>query len=141
MSTPTRKNEPGRELLLALPFPPSVNHYWRHVTLKTKKGTRAATLISEAGRKYQKTVQQHCLGVRGMGDVDRLRVVVTLIMPDRRRRDIDNYQKSLFDALTHAGIWGDDSQVDQIIIQRALVKPPGGVQVRISPITDFELSG
>jgi crossover junction endodeoxyribonuclease RusA len=140
MSTsPARKNKPARELLLALPFPPSVNHYWRHVTLP--KQNRQATLISKAGREYRQKVLEQCVGMQAMGEVDRLSVEVTLIMPDRRRRDIDNYQKSLFDALTHAGIWGDDSQVDQIIIQRALVKPPGGVQVRISPITDFELSG
>lgn len=32
--------------------------------------------------------------------------------PDARRRDIDNYNKALFDALTHAGIWEDDSRAE-----------------------------
>jgi len=37
-----------------------------------------------------------------------------LCPPDLRRRDLDNCFKALFDALTHAGIWQDDSQVKQL---------------------------
>jgi Holliday junction resolvase RusA-like endonuclease len=37
--------------------------------------------------------------------------------PDARRRDIDNYNKALFDALTHAGIWEDDSQVQRMLVE------------------------
>jgi hypothetical protein len=31
-------------------------------------------------------------------------VEILLYPPDNRRRDIDNYTKGLFDALTHAGV-------------------------------------
>lgn len=30
--------------------------------------------------------------------------------PDKRRRDVDNYIKAIFDALTAAGYWIDDAQ-------------------------------
>nr|WP_246877229.1 RusA family crossover junction endodeoxyribonuclease [Pantoea ananatis] len=30
---------------------------------------------------------------------------------DKRNRDLDNYQKTLFDSLTHAGVWVDDRQI------------------------------
>jgi crossover junction endodeoxyribonuclease RusA len=44
-------------------------------------------------------------------------VEIILYPPDARRRDIDNYNKALFDALTHAGIWEDDSQVQRMLVE------------------------
>ncbi|NBW22487.1 MAG: RusA family crossover junction endodeoxyribonuclease, partial [Caulobacteraceae bacterium] len=38
-----------------------------------------------------------------------VRVVIEAFPPDRRKRDLDNILKSLLDALTHAGVWEDDS--------------------------------
>lgn len=96
---------------LTLPFPPSVNTYWR----APNKGPLAGRhLVSAAGRKYQ---SEACAAI-----VEQLRrlpkpsttpaaVSITLFPPDQRRRDLDNYNKALFDALTHAGVWEDDSQV------------------------------
>lgn len=44
-------------------------------------------------------------------------------MPDRRRRDLDNLQKAVFDALTKAGFWLDDSQVvDYRVVKMPVVK-------------------
>jgi crossover junction endodeoxyribonuclease RusA len=48
-----------------------------------------------------------------------VRVEIIAAMPDRRRRDLDNIQKAILDALTHAGVWEDDSQVDDIRVFRA----------------------
>jgi len=42
-----------------------------------------------------------------------------LFMPDRRKRDIDNTLKALLDALTHAGVWLDDSQVVDLRIRKS----------------------
>lgn len=39
-------------------------------------------------------------------------------MPDHRRRDIDNLGKGIFDSITHAGVWNDDCQVDDMRITR-----------------------
>lgn len=36
--------------------------------------------------------------------------------PDRIR-DLDNYNKALFDALTHAGVWEDDRQVKRMLVE------------------------
>ncbi|HHR5900643.1 TPA: RusA family crossover junction endodeoxyribonuclease [Providencia alcalifaciens] len=38
-------------------------------------------------------------------------VTVKMSLPTSHRRDIDNYLKASFDALTHANIWKDDDQV------------------------------
>lgn len=39
---------------------------------------------------------------------------------DRKRWDLDNRKKALWDALTHAGVWADDSQVDMSMTVRVL---------------------
>ena len=113
-----------------LPFPPSVNHYWRHV------GNR--TLISRTGRAYQKevlhVVQQ--LGPRAITGPIKLEVIAT--RPDRRRRDVDNLLKSLLDALDHADVYEDDSQIQDLRItwecdenQQPVIVAGGLCEVRI----------
>lgn len=34
------------------------------------------------------------------------------------RTDVDNLLKSLFDALTHCGLWRDDAQVTQVLVRK-----------------------
>ncbi|WP_159137369.1 RusA family crossover junction endodeoxyribonuclease, partial [Citrobacter braakii] len=52
--------------------------------------------------------------------------------PDARRRDIDNYNKALFDALTHAGIWEDDSQIKRMLVEWGPIVPKGKVEITIT---------
>ena len=116
---------------LVLPFPPSVNTYWR----APNKGLLAGRhLISAAGRKYQSAA---CAAI-----IEQLRrlpkpttapaaVEILLFPPDARRRDIDNYNKALFDALTHAGIWEDDSQVKRMLVEWGPKVPGGRVEISI----------
>ncbi len=117
---------------LVLPFPPSVNTYWRAPNKGPLKGRH---LISAAGRKYQSAA---CVAI-----VEQLRrlpkpsselaaVEIFLFPPDARRRDIDNYNKALFDALTHAGVWEDDSQVKRMLVEWGPVTKKGRVEITIS---------
>ncbi len=53
--------------------------------------------------------------------------------------DLDKLQRSTFDALTAAGVWGDDSQVVDVFAQKVYGRRPGAF-VTISPaprVTDF----
>ncbi len=103
-----------------LPWPPSVNHYWR--TWKNRH------LISKEGRAYRTTVAGLLSPCPLAG---RLSVAVQAFPPDRRVRDLDNLLKSLLDALQHAGVYGDDSQIDRILIERGEVDKPGWVRVNV----------
>ena len=60
-----------------------------------------------------------------------LQVQVQAYMPDKRKRDLDNTLKAVFDAMTHAGVWKDDSQIDDLRIVRSGVEAPGRVLVTV----------
>lgn len=110
---------------LELPYPPSINHYWRRV------GDR--TLISRGGRAFRRSVQA-ALAARGVRPLaGRLAITIDLHPPDRRRRDLDNALKALLDALEHGGAYGDDAQIDDLHIRRGACLPGGRVCVRLSP--------
>jgi len=94
-----------------LPYPPSTNTYYRSL----RKGPMAGrVLISEKGRQYREEIKGAVYPVKLEG---RLSVTIKLYPPDRRRRDIDNCLKALFDSLTHAGVWVDDSQVKKLSVE------------------------
>lgn len=108
-------------ILLRLPYPPSMNRYWRSVQNRV--------LISAEGRKYREAVIAEVDGYKLDG---RLKVEIEATMPDKRRRDVDNLFKAALDALTHAQVWLDDSQIDDLRIVRAPeVAAPGHLWVRV----------
>ncbi len=115
------------ELFLTLPFPPSMNTYWRHIAIKG----RPRTLISSKGRDYRKTVLGLVCFNGTPAMLGRLAVTLDLYPPDRRKRDVDNFAKSLIDAMVSANIMEDDSQIDQLVITRREVRKGGEVVVRI----------
>ena len=118
----------SRVLTFELPWPPSVNTYWRNITVNG----RGRTVISVAGRKYKREVSiRFHLATKMMG---RLAVEIDAFPPDHRARDLDNLLKSLFDACTAAGVWGDDSQIDQITVKRGNVVENGFVVLYVREI-------
>ena len=99
---------------VALPFPPSVNTYWRTF--------RGRMIISAKGREYRQHVCKLLEGCERM--TGRLSLMVELFPPDRRRRDIDNSLKALLDGLGHGGAYDDDSQIK--LLQVAMMEPTEG---------------
>lgn len=119
---------------LSLPWPPSVNRIWR----TPRKGPLAGrVLLAADGREYRRTVAAISLvTLGGTPQIEsRLSVVMRLSPPDRRKRDIDNSAKAVLDALMHAGVYRDDSQIDDLhIIRGALAVNAGSVTVEIREI-------
>jgi crossover junction endodeoxyribonuclease RusA len=119
---------------LDLPWPPSVNQYWRHPSSGPLAGRH---LISEQGRKYRGKVLNQ-LTVEGHQHklADRLSVAILCYPPDRRRRDLDNVLKAALDALVFAGVMLDDSQIDRLAIERCAVQAPGRLEITIERLSD-----
>lgn len=110
---------------IVLPWPPSVNSYYRSV--------RGRNILSKRGRMYRAEVQR---AVRASGSANknltcRLDVEITLHPPDRRRRDVDNTIKAMLDGLQKSGVFLDDSQVDRLLVLRSTVEPGGVAVVKI----------
>lgn len=112
---------------LTLPFPPSVNTVWRRV------GSR--TLLSKRGREYRQEVAS-AVADQWQGEplMGRVAVEIEVWPPDRRKRDIDNSLKAALDAITHAGVWGDDEQIDRILLSRGPVVSGGQCYVSIEEL-------
>ena len=112
-------------IVLDLPYPPTVNHYWRHAVIKG----RATVYVSKEGKDYRQKVVGLASGVGSVPG--RVSVAITAFMPDRRKRDLDNINKALLDALVHAGVIEDDGNIDKITVERGPVIKGGYVRVSI----------
>lgn len=125
-------------LVITLPFPPSVNHYWRHVVM----GKRVTTLISAPGRKYSAAVQGEVLLQKAARRINsHVAMTVLLHAPDRRRRDVDNYAKSLLDSLVKSGVLEDDSVVRDLRLVWGDVLSGGKAVVMIREIAQTAQGG
>jgi crossover junction endodeoxyribonuclease RusA len=112
-------------LVLNLPLPPSINHYWG------QSGHRR--YVSKAGVAFKEAVSNYVseYNVPKLGDA-RLEFQVTLYPRDRRKQDIDNRIKALWDALAEAGVFDNDEQIDILIVHRGEIKKGGGCLVFIN---------
>lgn len=119
---PAIQSPSGEQINVTLPYPPSVNHYW----LLNRNGSRR---ISERGNVFRAAVQARCPGIRQIAGP--VAVSVRAHPPDKRRRDLDNILKSLLDALQHALLIEDDSNVAELHIVRQEIIPGGAVMVEI----------
>jgi crossover junction endodeoxyribonuclease RusA len=92
----------------------------------------AVVYVDDPGKQYRQKVRSILAGVSPMGG--KVRVLITSHPPDKRRRDLDNILKCLLDSLTHAGVWDDDSQVDELAVIRGEIVPGGKVKVVVEVI-------
>ena len=122
-------------LRLTLPWPPSVNHYW----MRTRHGR---PYISARGTVYRGAVILLCRAEMRQQQIERmtgrLRVEIIAHPPDRRKRDLDNVLKSLLDSLQHAGVYEDDTQIDDLRIVRRVRDPKkkGWIEIEVGEHTE-----
>jgi crossover junction endodeoxyribonuclease RusA len=111
---------------LILPFPPSVNTYWRNFN--------GRMLISKKGREYRKAVADQVLIQKGAKHYQgKVKMTIEAWRPDERKRDLDNLLKAPLDALTHAGVYVDDQLIVDLRIFWAEDKG-GKLKVKIEEI-------
>tara|TARA_R100000935_G_C2771690_1_gene137907 strand:+ start:468 stop:839 length:372 start_codon:yes stop_codon:yes gene_type:complete len=96
---------------LTLPYPPSVNTYWR------ANGKRR--FISKAGILFTQEVILIVKQSKAKSfEEKRLAISVVIHPRSKRKFDLDNTLKAILDALMKAGMYNDDSQIDYIEIAR-----------------------
>lgn len=113
---------------LTLPYPPSINHAFSVI--------RGRPVLSQQTRAFRQRVRGL---VRSAGIPTLLGPVAVrleLHPPDDRRRDCDNAQKSLLDALTQAGAFVDDSQIVWLLTIKTPASAAGRAIVIASSLPD-----
>ena len=118
---------------LTLPFPPSVNTYWRN--------TRKGVLISASGRSFRSNALADIMEqLRRAPEPITVKgaVSVSLYPPDKRPRDLDNYLKAAFDSLTHAGVWVDDKQIKRFEVEWGPLTKGGKTEITINPYSAID---
>lgn len=114
---------------LELPFPPSMNTYWRNF--------RGRTVLSKNGRQFKIAVQDYIIekNIPKFGD-KKLKITMILRPRDKRKIDIDNRIKAVLDSLQDAGVFDDDFQVDHIEMIRGEQIKGGLIRVLIEELPD-----
>jgi crossover junction endodeoxyribonuclease RusA len=117
---------------ITLPWSPSVNHTWRQAGGRLILDKRVEAFRKKVAGKVnflraKKTIPSRAIESDCM-------VMIEYMPPDKRRRDIDNGCKAVFDALTHAGVWKDDSQVKLLLSFFGRTVKGGAVNVLIQPL-------
>lgn len=107
-----------------LPMPPSINSYWR---VKPK-----GKYLSAKAREFRNDVKVLLSTRTGLKThTGRIKAHITIHGRDKRKFDIDNYQKAVWDALTHAGVIEDDELIDKLVIDRGEIIKGGQVVVKL----------
>ncbi len=142
---------------LDLPWPPSINSYFMEYAMPPagkliqhrlennglegihgwlRKNTRVMKRVGEKGHQYRADVQEYVLRNRlNKGYREPLMMHMIFFPPDRRQRDLDNHYKPLIDALEHACVFLDDSQIKghRTLMQQEIIKG-GKVVVRLEEL-------
>lgn len=125
------------DVAVSLPFPPSINSFYR-MNMKWKPG-QPDRFITKEGKAWQLRAWG-ILDRKGFGHdkpalKGRLRVSLSIVAPDRVRRDIDNLAKVTLDTINRRRdvmdgqavkiplAFEDDSQIDELRIRRLAPDP------------------
>jgi crossover junction endodeoxyribonuclease RusA len=111
-------------IALTLPLPPTINHYF------ARNGNR--TYLPAKVKEYRQAVADIVADAGHAKLAGRLSVFVAIHPATRAKTDLDNRAKGLQDALTLAGVWDDDEQIDELTLVRREVIKGGLVRVVIT---------
>lgn len=120
-------------ITLKLPYPPSINNYYGSLRGGGK-------YIKKEGKVFREVVVDslRSYAYKKAPLTDKLRVFIEVYPPDKRRRDLDNINKALLDALTHSKIYDDDWLIDDLRLVRGEPIKGGYVRVHIYKIINHD---
>jgi crossover junction endodeoxyribonuclease RusA len=105
---------------VTLPWPPTVNTYWRSV--------KGRNILSAKARAYKKEAAYFLKSQDLEGE---LQVEIECNMPDKRRRDLDNLLKPLLDVMDENNVYEDDSQISDLRIYKSDYGEKGTVTITV----------
>lgn len=105
-----------------LPYPPSTNMYYRSFRGRVCQHKSVIEYKNEVCRIMKS------LNLFDEKLTDRLAVTIDIHAPTKRKYDIDNRIKAVFDSLQFSGFIEDDEQIDDLRVRRK-EKIKGGVVV------------
>lgn len=117
---------------LELPYPPSVNHYFSY--------QQGRPVLSKDARAYRHQVRRIVIANSIKPFLGPMAIRIDIYPPDDRRRDCDNVQKAVIDALQHAGAFWDDAQVVWLLSIKHDSRATGKVKVELSDAKSEALS-
>lgn len=136
-----------RSVVLELPWPPTVNHYWTPTLKRHKRGPRAgltyASLkLSNEGKAYSQNVELIILSKRLKAIKGQVHVHLVSHPLKYFRYDIDNFRKGIYDALHRSGLIEDDQHIVTDSSAKGIKRPRDpGYTVTITPLEKpYELS-
>ncbi|OHB49207.1 MAG: hypothetical protein A2Y10_19315 [Planctomycetes bacterium GWF2_41_51] len=115
-------------MTIELPYPPSINHYFK------RRGKQ--TFIGADGIMFRRKVCVALMAARVSPMVGMLAMKVRAYPPDRRKRDIDNIQKPLLDALEKGRAFYNDCQIKHLTTVMKTSVKGGKTIVTIRKISD-----
>ena len=112
-----------------LPYPPTVNHY--HQPVLQGRGVRI--IKGAKARAYQADAVAAIVsaGIDAEGIDGPVRITITLNPPTLARYDVDGRPKGILDAITAAGFWIDDSQVQSMTVEKGEKVKGGNAVVKV----------
>lgn len=109
---------------LELPWPNSLNDMYGYF--------KGRVVLKKKGKDYKEKVFRIVFSKGCDYQIDVPIVVnINLHPPTHRAYDIDNFNKVLFDALTNAGVWKDDSHIVEAHIYKRNVSVGGRIIIVI----------
>ena len=114
------------KLTIETRWAPTVNHLW-------KTSGHKRYLTPEALRYIVEVKAAVPWGFKCF--TEPVQVTIIASPPDKRKRDLDNLGKIIFDSLTKAGVYTDDHLVHKITITKAeIVKPNGRMIITVESL-------
>jgi crossover junction endodeoxyribonuclease RusA len=111
---------------ITLPIPPSANMLF-------PTGLHGRRFPSSAYKQWQKDAGRE-IKTQPEKLIGPLQAEYSYAFPDRRKRDIANFEKAVTDLLVKAGVMHDDSQIDVMVLRRLPLSCEPRVFIKIEAI-------
>lgn len=118
--------------IYTLSYPPSINHYYAVVN--------GRKILSAKGREYKEIAYYEIKKQKPFNFLNEdVKLKISVFPPDKRKRDLDNILKPVFDAFVCAKVINDDSQIKKLEVQFISVVKSGKLEVIIDYFCDSQL--